>query len=120
MHFLKRYPTEVEREAMFDVLASWGRSKQWYFVEKIQALKAEKIIWPTSDGGDEDDVLELSFVGIHGWIQEPQQTSQDREYFSHKYNKAGLDYKLTLLLYINQLAWMNGPFKAGTMILQSL
>ena len=45
MHHLKRYPTEIKREGMFDILSKWGRDKVWYYVEKIQALKAQKIVW---------------------------------------------------------------------------
>jgi hypothetical protein len=46
LHHLKRYPTEYEREAKFDVSLMWGQYWCWFFVEKIQALKAEKIVWP--------------------------------------------------------------------------
>ncbi len=47
MHHLKRYPTELEREGMFDISRTWGRDWCWYFFEKVQALKAQKIVWPS-------------------------------------------------------------------------
>lgn len=59
LHFLKRYPTEIEREGIFDISAMWGRNWCWYMVERIQALKRRKIVWPESDNADEDDVLEI-------------------------------------------------------------
>jgi hypothetical protein len=31
MHHLKRHPTELEREAMFDISRMWGRDWCWYF-----------------------------------------------------------------------------------------
>jgi hypothetical protein len=43
MHHLKQYPTEVKREGIFDILLKWGWDKVWYYVEKIHALKAQKI-----------------------------------------------------------------------------
>jgi hypothetical protein len=46
--FLCRYPTEDERETIFDMISTpYGASKrQLEYVEKIQALKKEeKIVW---------------------------------------------------------------------------
>ncbi len=43
MHHLKLYPKEYEREATWDVSEMWGRDWVWYYLEKIQALKEEKI-----------------------------------------------------------------------------
>jgi hypothetical protein len=113
MHHLQRYPTEIEREGMFDISAMWGRDWVWYFVEKVQALKAEKIVWPNDYGGD--DIWVLSVDGTHCWIQEPQHPtwSQDKSYYSHKYAKAGMNYELGISLSESKLLWMNGPFKAG-------
>jgi hypothetical protein len=113
MHHLKRYPTEVEREALFDISFKWGREKVWYYVEKVQALKAQKIVWPADNFGD--DIWCLTVDGTHCWIQEPQHPtwSKDSSWYSHKYNKAGVNYELGLSISENRLVWMNGPFKAG-------
>ena len=115
LNFLKRYDTEDEREAKFDVSKFWGREKCWYMVKKIQGMKEQKILWPESNTSDDDDVWEISVDGIHSAIQEPQhpEFSQDTEYFSHKHGRAGLDYELGLLLNKNQLCWMYGPHRAG-------
>jgi hypothetical protein len=53
LRHLKRYPTEVKREGIFDILLKWGRDKVWYYVEKVQALKAQKIVWPDDNFGDD-------------------------------------------------------------------
>jgi hypothetical protein len=71
LHFVKRYRTELEREATWDISPSWGRDWCWFFVEKIQALKEEKIRWPIVETADCDDVLEMTVDGIHCWVQEP-------------------------------------------------
>ena len=114
LHFLKRYPTEIEREAIFDISPQYGREWVWYYVEKIQALKAVKIKWP-EDFEIQDDVWILTVDGTHCWIHEPKHPdwSQDSKYFSHKYGKAGINYELGILLTSSRLIWMNGPFKAG-------
>jgi hypothetical protein len=114
MHALKRYPTEGEREAIFDISKKWGRDKVWYFVEKIQALKAQKIVWPEDNFGN--DIWGLTVDGTHAWIQEPEHAtwSQDPEYYSHKFNKAGCNYELGISISECRLVWMNGPFKAGS------
>jgi hypothetical protein len=53
--------------------------------------------------------------GTHCWLREPQYPvwSQDSKWYSHKLDKAGVNYKLGILIPQNILAWMNGPFKAG-------
>jgi hypothetical protein len=113
MHHLKRYPTELEREPLFDIDCTKGRDWVWFFVEKIQQLKKVKIVWPADNFGT--DLWVLTVDGTHCWIQEitHETWSQDRDFYSHKYGKAGINYELGIGLFGNQLAWMNGPFKAG-------
>ena len=113
MHHLKRYPTELEREPIFDIDPCQGRDWVWYFLEKVQALKAEKIYWPDDDFGS--DIWVITVDGTHVWISEPlhPEWSQDSRYYSHKYGKAGVDYELGIALSLNRLVWMNGPFPAG-------
>jgi DDE superfamily endonuclease len=115
LHFLRRYPTEDEREALFDVSKPYGAQKQWEFVEKIQAMKAEKIVWDDTFYDKEDDWI-VSVDGTHCWIKEPGHPtwSQDTKYYSHKYNKAGLNYELAIALSTSRLVWMNGPYPAGS------
>jgi hypothetical protein len=114
MHFLKVYPTEDQWESLFNTNIHWTRDKVWMFVEKIHALKAEKIVWPEDDFGSLEWVITVD--GTHCWIKEPQHPSwsQDRRYYSHKFNKAGLNYELGIALNSNKLVWMNGPFPAGS------
>ena len=113
MHHLKRYPTDLEREPIFNVDCMRGRNRVWFFVEKIRQLKWEKIVWPADDFGS--DLWVMSVDGVHFWIREPQhpEWSLDKTYFSHKYNKAGMCYELGISLSENKLVWMNGPFRAG-------
>ena len=103
MHHLKRYPTEIKREGRFDILSKWGRDKVWYYVEKIQALKAQKIVWPDDTFGD--DIWVQTVDGTHCWLREPQHGvwSQDPEWYSHKCNKAGVNYELGISISQNRL-----------------
>jgi hypothetical protein len=80
---------------------------------KGTALKAQKIVWQDDNSGD--DIWGLTVDGTHCWIREPQHPtwSQDSEWYSHKFNKAGVNYKLGISISQNRLVWMNGPFKAG-------
>jgi hypothetical protein len=43
----------------------WKRDWVWYFVEKIQALKEEKITWPEDYG---KDLWIMTVDGTHCWI----------------------------------------------------
>jgi hypothetical protein len=112
MHHLKRYPAEVDREALFDISQKWGRNWCWYYIEKVQALKAQKITWLDDFG---NDIWVLIVDGTQCWIQEPQRVwLMDSKYYSHKYAKAGINYELGMSLVESRLIWMNGPFKAGS------
>jgi len=35
MHHLKRYVTESEREAIFDISKKWGREKVWFYMRRF-------------------------------------------------------------------------------------
>ena len=113
LHFLKRYYVEAERALMYDRHEDTVRDWTWYFVEKIQALKEEKIKWP--EDNYKEDIWIMSVDGVHCPIQEPkhEEWSMDTRYYSHKYASAGLDYELGVSLTESRLIWMNGPFPAG-------
>jgi hypothetical protein len=70
-------------------------------------------VWPS---WDEKDIWVISVDGTHCWIAEPTHAawSQDKKYYSHKYNKAGILYDLGIDLARDRVVWMNGPFRAGT------
>lgn len=110
-HFLKRYPEEFEREAQCgwhrDTCRDWG----WYYVEKIRALKKLKVSIPLSESSA---IWTLTVDGQHCWMHEiaHPEWSINTEWFSHKYNKAGVGYELGISL-TEGLVWLNGPFKAG-------
>jgi hypothetical protein len=113
MHHLKRYPTELEREPIFDIDAMQGRDWVWFFLEKVQALKAVKICWPDDNFGS--DIWVVTVDGTHCWITEPRhpEWSQDSRYYSHKFGKAGVGYELGIAIATSRLVWMNGPYPAG-------
>lgn len=89
-----------------------GRKEVCYFLTCLQALKEEVIVWPEDWG---DDIWIITVDGTHCWINEPTHPdwSQDKSFFSHKYNKAGVNYELGIAIACSRLVWMNGPFKAG-------
>lgn len=113
LNHLKRYPTELQREGPWDISGKTGREWVWFYCEKIQSLKHQKIIWPADNFGD--DIWAISVDGTHCWMEEPQhkEWSQDPSYYSHKYNKAGMNYEIGISLSECRVVWLNGPFKAG-------
>ncbi|MEL7338863.1 MAG: transposase family protein [Bacteroidota bacterium] len=112
LHTLKKYPTDNERVGPWDINRDAGRDAVWYYLERIQALKAEVIVWPDNWG---EDLWIVTVDGTHCWITEPTHPdwSQDKRYFSHKHKKAGINYELAIAIATSQLVWMNGPFPAG-------
>mgnify|MGYP000072153520 CR=1 FL=1 len=112
MHFLKSYKTELEREALFDESPKAIRNDCWYHLERLQALKADKIAFPDDFG---DDIWIMTVDGTNCAINEPIHPvcSQDTTCFSHKHKRSGLTVELGIHLYENKLIWMNGPIPAG-------
>ena len=114
LFYLRKYPSEEDLSADFDYSKFWVRNKVWEKIKNMRALQYKVIVW--EEHYQEGKRWVLSVDGIHCWINEPShpEWSQDPAYYSHKYNKAGLDYELGISLVDNRLLWMVGPFPAGT------
>ena len=112
-HFLRHYGVESERALAYGLHRDTCRDWSWHYVEKIAALKGQKIIWPDDEFGE--DLWILTVDGTHCWIHEPDHPlfSMDDKFYSHKYNKSGVNYELAVSISTSRLIWMNGPFKAG-------
>ena len=112
LYYLRKYPTEDEMESTLDFSPRYISRIVWKFVHRIQAMKAQKIVWP--DNLNNEDTWVLTVDGTHCWIQEPShpEFSQDKSKYSHKLNKAGKSYELGMDLN-GGLIWMNGPYDAG-------
>ena len=113
MMYVKKYPLEDEFEIYFHLTARYAPGQISNVTEKNQYLKYLKVTWP--DDFAFADIWIMSINGTHIWIEEPSHEiySMDTDYFSHKFNKAGINYKLGIALASGWLLWMNGPFKAG-------
>jgi hypothetical protein len=114
LHHLQKYPTDKERVGPWNINRDEGRELVWYYLEKIQALKGEVIVWPDDEEWS-NDIWIVTVDGTHCWIEEPQHPdwSQDKKWYSHKYNKAGVNYELAIAIASSRLVWMNGPFRAA-------
>ena len=80
----------------------------------------EIIVWPESwsnpDGDSSDEPIFLVTVdGVHCPIEEPTHDdfSENRIYYSHKINAAGLDYEIAISIFEQKCVFVNGPFEAG-------
>jgi len=110
MMYLRKYPLESDFETFFSLTARYARGQIWETIEKIRYLKSKKITWPDDLGFE--DIWILTVDGTHVWIEEPS-GQFDSKYWSHKFNKAGVNFELGIAISSGKLIWMNGPFKAG-------
>jgi hypothetical protein len=120
MYFLRLYPTQLELVATFNYCRETIDQWLWYYLEKIQALKDEKIFWP--DEWD-DDIEDNPFIphhlltvdGTHCMVMERQtrSLSKDTKYYSHKFAGPGLSYEMALHLYECRIIHIRGPGKGG-------
>ena len=53
VYFLRKYPTELDREAALNRCPNTIQTWSWEYVNKIAALKAIKIVWPADNFGDD-------------------------------------------------------------------
>ena len=113
MHFLKMYPKDHEQESLWNLDRHTCRDWIWYYVDKIRALKAEKIEWP--DDNFMGDIFVISVDTTHVESNEPNHLilSFDKDYYSHKYGRSGLSFELGIAIAQQQVVWMNGPIKPG-------
>ena len=118
VYYLRKYPIEEDFERTLAINIGWARTNIWRVMQKIQYLKCKKITW--SDGLGGEDIWILTVDGTHVWLCEPghAEFSQDSDYYSHKFNKAGINYELGIAIASGKLIWMNGPFLAGKNDLQ--
>jgi len=114
-YFLKVYPTEKREAGIFNVDEKTGRKWRWYFVEKVRALKKQKIVWPEEWEDDDSPIFIYSVDGTHAQVSEPRHPtmSKNPKYYSHKNKKPALTYELALSLWESRLVWINGPMKAS-------
>ena len=114
-HFMKAYPTETQRVGKWHECDRIQRDVCWSLLLKIQALKAEKIVWPTPEEIG-DNIWVGTVDGTHIKTQEPNHPiyPKDTKAFSYKNHAAGLDYELVLCLWKPSVIWMSGPYPAAT------
>jgi len=106
-HFLKRYPTEIEREGITGFCSVTLRKWCWFFVEKIRALKAALIVWPQDHEWGATNFI-ISVDGVHCLYHEEKHPTMaiNPQLFDHKSNGPGLSYELALDLWSSRLVWM--------------
>ena len=81
---------------------------------KVQLLVAAKIVFPAAEEFGDVDLI-MSVDGVHSLFHEiaHHELSQNREFYSHKKNHAGLCFELGIHLCESKLIWINGSFPAG-------
>jgi hypothetical protein len=116
LHFLYRYPTEVERSNIWNKCPNTIRDSCWLYTGAIRALKAVKICWPRRGFWKEDDIWVLTVDGTHLLTLEPGDSDvpKDPSYFSFKHHAAGFNYEVGVCLFESRCIWLSGPHRAGT------
>eukprot|EP00536_Pseudo-nitzschia_multiseries_P013756 jgi/Psemu1/36277/gm1.36277_g len=91
-------------------------------IERSQPASANDFRYNSAHGASPTTVLCSIYEDLatpYECLQDPcnppreQRKSLGQMIWDHKFNKAGVNYKLDIALASNTLIWMNGPFKAG-------
>ena len=117
---LKCCPTGNQADATLNLSDTAVRKWTWICVKKLQALKHERIVWPShwnpsESSRDQETTFAIAVDGVHCRIHEPQhgRCSKNPAFCSHKFKQAGLGYEVAMSIYENRCVWLNGPFPAG-------
>ena len=80
----------------------------------------EVIVWPESwanpDAESQDEPIFLFTVdGVHCLIEEPTHDdfSENKNYYSHKFHAAALDYEVVIAIFEQKCVAIHGPYEAG-------
>lgn len=107
---LKRRFNVSEKQASGEAL--------WKWVERIAALESSVIIWPQetfSDNNGPRFILTVDTKDFKCWEKKHPLYNMDRSYASKKNGMhAGFKFEVALSVFTDQIAWINGPFKATT------
>ena len=109
LNWLATYKKEAEMATFFDMDEKTSRKKVKKYVSAIAALKKTKIRWIDAE---DSETFVVSVDGVHCAVNEPRLMPSDM-WFSHKEGGAGVVYELGVHIRLNQITWVNGPFKAG-------
>jgi hypothetical protein len=117
-HFLALYGRENERAATFGNSVRAARDEVWFYMDRIAALKAAKIIWPAAwvNGGN-CPRLPITVDASHFVTYEVQtdpNAPQDRRQYSHKTNGPAVSYEVAVAIHESKIVSINGPFPAAT------
>ena len=115
--FLWTYPKNRELLASrFGVCTNYaGGSYLWLWIKKIQALKADKIVWFDELDNPQGPIFCITVDGVDCRLNEVKhpETPYDKGYFSHKFKHCAAKYELGISTFHSKLVWMNGPFPGG-------
>ena len=113
-NFLWTYPKNREVLASrFGVCEKYaGGQNLWEWIKKIQALKAEKIVWFDELNSQQGPIFCITVDGVDCRMNDPEK-HVDKGYYSHKFNHCAAKYELGISIFHSKLVWINGPFRGG-------
>lgn len=113
-YLLMRYPVEKQMKKKTKLCENSTRKWIWYFVSRIQALKADKVKFP--EPGEWRAHFIFSVDGVHTRFHEQKHAtlSKDPDLFSWKLNGPGVSWELALHLREPRLVWIKRNAKTKT------
>jgi DDE superfamily endonuclease len=110
LEWLRTYKAFTELQGLYAIKTD-KTIRKWLrvYVQAIQALKSSKIKFRREDGAIESRTVDC----LHIPICEPR-TNPSATFCSPKTKHPALSYEVCLIARRQQVAWVNGPFPAGT------
>ena len=113
-HFMKAYQKEHERKCTYQERVATQRDWVWFYVEKICALQAVKIVWP-QDHIDGDDIWIMTVDGTMSSANEKagEDVVKDPDMFDFKHHSAGFNTEVGISIKESRCIGVKGPGNAG-------
>jgi DDE superfamily endonuclease len=110
LEWMRTYKAFTELQGLYAIKSDKTiRKRLRIYVQALQALKSSKVKFRREDGEIESRTVDC----IHIPICEPR-TNPSATFCSPKSKHAALSYEICLIARRQQVAWVNGPFPAGT------
>jgi len=106
LYFVRAYPTETQMKVQFGNTEKTIRRFVWYFLHRVQELKALKVVWPDDHEWVTNFIISVDGIRLQFHEVKHPTLSKDPDFYDFKSNGPGMSYELALHLFKPRLVWM--------------
>ncbi|KAL7573670.1 hypothetical protein ACA910_008357 [Epithemia clementina (nom. ined.)] len=117
LHFLRVYPSSsrIASTHFKQCERLCHGANVWKWVEKIQGLKAEVIVWTDDLDDPNGQIMVVSVDGVDMKTLEQKHPTLpvDKKNYSQKYNHGAVKYEIAINVWTGKIVWIHGSYRGG-------